>query len=307
MCLIGLLLFALTGITLSHARQIEATPQVTHRNLGLPVGLRAAIDGDDERKTGLPAAVGAWLDDRLQAQVTGRVAEWSADEIYLSMPRPGGDGWLSIASLDQLVITAPDGQTAKPEHAVTGKYRSVFDLQLTQQGTYKLALVNQGLFANYELDGQKKRWRGTAGEWATAIPAAAKNVQVTVFSSRVETFVSNGKPNATALKPSGRGLELVPVTRITDLVAGEAATFQLLLDGRPAADVKVSAIAGATRYRNAQDEQATRAGKDGKFQLTWPHAGMYWINASTQDGKSGVKQARQRRLSYTATLEVLPE
>lgn len=96
MCLIGLLLFALTGITLNHARQIEVTPQVTHRNLGLPVGLRAAIDGDDERKTGLPAAVGAWLDDRLQAQVTGRVAEWSADEIYLSMPRPGGDGWLSI-------------------------------------------------------------------------------------------------------------------------------------------------------------------------------------------------------------------
>lgn len=96
LCLIGLLLFALTGITLNHARQIEVTPQVTHRNLGLPVGLRAAIDGDDERKTGLPAAVGAWLDDRLQAQVTGRVAEWSADEIYLSMPRPGGDGWLSI-------------------------------------------------------------------------------------------------------------------------------------------------------------------------------------------------------------------
>jgi uncharacterized protein len=28
--------------------------------------------------------------------VAGRTAEWSADEIYLSMPRPGGDGWLSI-------------------------------------------------------------------------------------------------------------------------------------------------------------------------------------------------------------------
>ena len=211
------------------------------------------------------------------------------------------------ASLDQLVITAPDGQTAKPENASTGKYRSVFDLQLNQQGTYKLALVNQGLMASYELDGQRKRWRGHADELATAIPATAKNVQVTASSTRVETFVSNGKPNATALKPSGQGLELVPVSGVTDLVEGEPATFQLLLDGKPAAGLKVSAIAGATRYRNAQDEMTTQTGTDGKFELTWPHPGMYWVNASTQDDKSGVKEASKRRLAYTATFEVLPE
>ena len=105
----------------------------------------------------------------------------------------GADPWVTVdaaisndlyfpdhhaASLDQLVITAPDGQTAKPQNAATGKYRSVFDLQLTQQGTYKLALVNHGLSARYELDGQKKRWRGRADELATAIPAGAKNVEI---------------------------------------------------------------------------------------------------------------------------------
>ena len=234
----------------------------------------------------------------------------------------GADPWVTVdaaisndlfypdhhaASLDQLVITAPDGQTAKPQNASSGKYRSVFDLELNQQGTYKVALVNQGLFANYELDGQKKRWRGQADELATAIPKGAKNVQVTASSSRVETFISNGRPNDAALKPGGQGLELVPVTHVTDLVAGEPATFQLLLDGKPAADLEVSAIAGATRYRNAQDEITAKTSKDGRFQLTWPHAGMYWINASIQDGNSGVKQASKRRLSYTATLEVLPE
>jgi uncharacterized GH25 family protein len=234
----------------------------------------------------------------------------------------GADPWVTVdaaisndlfhpdhhaASLDQLVITAPDGQTAEPKNASIGKYRSVFDLELTRQGTYKVALVNQGLFARYELDGQRKRWRGKADELATAIPKAAKNVQVTASSSRVETFITNGKPNDAALKPSGKGLELVPVTHVTDLVAGEPATFQLLLDGKPASDLKVSAIAGATRYRNAQDEMTVQTGKDGKFELTWPHAGMYWINASAQDANSGVKQASKRRLSYTATLEVLPE
>jgi len=234
----------------------------------------------------------------------------------------GNDPWVTVdaaisndlffpdhhaASLDQLVITSPDGQTAKPENSETGKYRSVFDLHLDKPGTYKIALVNDGLFARYELDGQKKRWRGNAAELATAIPAAAKNVQITAANNRVETFVTNGKPNDLALKPSGLGLELVPVTRVTDLFSGEAATFQLLLDGKPAPDLKVIAIAGATRYRNAPEEITAQTGKDGKFQLTWPHAGMYWLNASVQDHKSAVKQASERRASYTATLEVLPE
>ncbi|HXD36391.1 MAG TPA: PepSY-associated TM helix domain-containing protein [Rhodanobacter sp.] len=96
LCLVGLLLFALTGITLNHARQIEATPQVTHRNVVLPMALRAAVGGDGERKAALPVDVGTWLDEELHARISGRTAEWSADEIYLSLPRPGGDAWLSI-------------------------------------------------------------------------------------------------------------------------------------------------------------------------------------------------------------------
>ncbi|NII71504.1 putative GH25 family protein [Dyella sp. SG562] len=234
----------------------------------------------------------------------------------------GADPWVTVdaavsndlffpdhvpGDLSRLVITAPDGQMAKPENSVTGKYRSVFDVHLTQQGTYKLALVNAGVFASYELGGEKKRWRGDAANLAKELPAGAKNVEVNESVNRVETFVTNGKPSDAALKPGGKGLELVPVTHVTDLVAGEGATFQLLLDGKPAGDVKVTAIAGATRYRNAQDEFDATTGKDGKFTLTWPKAGMYWINASTQDDKTSVKQAKQRRLSYTATLEVLPQ
>jgi len=96
LCLIGLLLFAVTGITLNHARQIEATPQVTRREAMLPTALHAAIAGEEVRKAALPAPVGAWLNEELHVQVGELAAEWSADEIYLSLPRPGGDAWLSI-------------------------------------------------------------------------------------------------------------------------------------------------------------------------------------------------------------------
>lgn len=211
------------------------------------------------------------------------------------------------AQLDQLTITAPDGTTVKPENPWTGKYRSAFDLPVPQKGTYRIALVNQGLFANYEVDGQKKRWRGKADELKTGIPANAKNVQVSEMASRVETFVTQGKPGGDALKPTGKGLELVPVTQPNDLVTGEQATFQLLLDGKPAPNLKVTAIAGATRYRNAQGEQDTQTDKDGRFSFTFANPGMYWVNASSEDGKTSVKEAKQRRVAYTATLEVLPQ
>src|SRR5262245_53479736 len=60
--------------------------------------------------------------------------------------------------LDALAITAPDGSKVLPENTSTGKYRSTFDVHLTQNGTYKLAVLNQGLFASYEENGAPKRW-----------------------------------------------------------------------------------------------------------------------------------------------------
>ncbi|MET0809384.1 MAG: PepSY-associated TM helix domain-containing protein, partial [Pseudoxanthomonas sp.] len=38
-CLIGMLLFSLTGITLNHAAKIEARPQVDNRSVQLPAAL----------------------------------------------------------------------------------------------------------------------------------------------------------------------------------------------------------------------------------------------------------------------------
>ena len=66
-------------------------------------------------------------------------------------------------------------------------------------------------------------------------------------------------------------------------------------------------VRGATRYRNAQEEITLKAAADGSFTVTWPEPGMYWLETSTTDGKTSSPQAKQRRLSYVATLEVLPQ
>lgn len=95
LCLVGMLLFAVTGITLNHASQIEARPVVTERQAALPEALQDALQLQTP-STGLPDALQHWLESELAVDLTGRHAEWSGDELYISLPRPGGDAWLSL-------------------------------------------------------------------------------------------------------------------------------------------------------------------------------------------------------------------
>jgi uncharacterized GH25 family protein len=210
-------------------------------------------------------------------------------------------------TLDALTITAPDGSRPAPQGAHTGHFRSVFDLELAAAGTYRIALVNNGLFASWEENGEPKRWRGTAEAFETDVPKHAAKLQVTQGAGRIETFVTAGAPDTKALAPTGIGLELAPTTHPNDLFAEETAQFALLLDGKPAANVEVRVIAGGTRYRNSLDEISTTTDAAGKFSITWPAAGMYWLQATVQDDKGLTPPATQRRASYVATLEVLPQ
>lgn len=99
-CLIGLLLFSLTGFTLNHANAIAGKPQVTTTTDDLPAGLLKPLQelaaGEGDAKRPLPHDVTKWLRDHLSVAADDDKAEWSADEIYLSLPRPGGDAWLTI-------------------------------------------------------------------------------------------------------------------------------------------------------------------------------------------------------------------
>jgi hypothetical protein len=100
MCLMGMFLFAITGITLNHASQIEAKPTIERLQATAPAALVAQLRGYAEQHDGakvpLPPAAEQWLQDTWKVQAGGRVAEWATDEIYLAMPRAGGDAWVRI-------------------------------------------------------------------------------------------------------------------------------------------------------------------------------------------------------------------
>lgn len=203
-------------------------------------------------------------------------------------------------------VAMPDGAPAKIENFATGKYRSTFDVHLTQKGTWKIYVANGGVMGSYMADGKEQRLpRGTTPDKiAGLIPAGATDVKLTEMANRYEVFVTSGAPTDTVLKPTGQGLEMVATTHPNDLVAGEPATFGFLLDGKPAAGLKVTLVKGGMRYRDNPDEKEQTTDAAGKVTVKWSGAGMYWLN-TTAMGQSVAIPNAAKRMSYTTTLEVL--
>ena len=127
--LAGLILFAITGITLNNAALFEGQPVTTRHEITLPpevhTGLTAwanpaASDASRDMPqletttsaaresaststptapkpaSTLPLLLENWLDQALGIRIAGRPVEVSAEEIYISLPEPGGDAWLAI-------------------------------------------------------------------------------------------------------------------------------------------------------------------------------------------------------------------
>jgi uncharacterized protein len=144
-CLLGLLLFAVTGITLNHSEQIDSAPRISEQRATVPAPLLqqlAALGAAAEEQQYTPApppALRSWIQDTFSVDVAAANGEWSAREVYLSMQRPGGDGWVSIS---------------------------------LRNGTAKHQDTDRGWIA-YLNDLHKGRYTGTAWAWFIDIVAAA--------------------------------------------------------------------------------------------------------------------------------------
>lgn len=279
-----------------------ATPALAHRQWLLPS--QTSFSGDDSWVT-VDAAV--------------------SNDLFYFEHRPG--------NISAVKAWAPDGTEVPLENKGAGQFRSSFDVHLTRKGTYRIGSAVDMVMGSYDLNGKTERLpRGTTtATLAQAIPAGATNVQTAEASTRNEIYVTVGEPTTAVFKTTGKGIELVPVTHPNDLVAGEAATFQFLLDGKPAANLPVTVIPGGIRYRDKLNQIDLKTGADGKVAITWPTPGMYWINVTTPNargegpgaggpdgagagapgagGEGGPPRAPagppQRRASFISTLEVL--
>lgn len=247
-------------------------------------------------------------------------------------------------NVDGVKVWAPDGSMGAIENAAKSKYRSTFDVRIDKPGTWRIGMENAGVSGSFKVDGEpwmvgRRRGPppgapgaggpgagGPGGAGAPGaggsggrpqidpshivagvddIPANATDLDLTETMGRNEFFVSAGEPSDALFTPTGKGLEFVPVTLPTDLVSNEPGQFRFLVDGKPAAGLEVEVIPGGRRYRDTDGSQKLKTDDQGVLTVQWPIAGMYWINASLTDAKPSHPKAGKRRMTYTATLEVL--
>jgi hypothetical protein len=70
---------------------------VSERVATLPQDLSAVLEKlPTQGKAPVPAELAAYASEALRVNISGREAELSPTEIYIALPRPGGDAWLSV-------------------------------------------------------------------------------------------------------------------------------------------------------------------------------------------------------------------
>ena len=94
--LIGMLAFAITGFLLNHGELIPAKPVVTHKEAQLVPSLLKELQTPAAADAPLPGAVADAVRDAVHLDPTGRKGEWTETDVYVALPRPGGDAWVSI-------------------------------------------------------------------------------------------------------------------------------------------------------------------------------------------------------------------
>ncbi|WP_167072053.1 PepSY-associated TM helix domain-containing protein [Sphingomonas vulcanisoli] len=94
--LVGILAFAITGFLLNHGELIPAHPIVAHKEAQLAPSLLAELKTPATSDAPLPAAVADAVRQAVKLDPAGRPGEWSDSDVYVALPRPGGDAWVSV-------------------------------------------------------------------------------------------------------------------------------------------------------------------------------------------------------------------
>ncbi|MBU2978171.1 DUF4198 domain-containing protein [Alteromonas sp. C1M14] len=214
-------------------------------------------------------------------------------------------------SLDSITVLSPSGEDVTKHHGQKLRYRSVFDINLKEEGTYRVFTASRSIMAFWkDENGKRKRWPGrgetaSVDEFDEAVPKDADDLQVIDSARRIDVFVTAKAPSDTVLKPTGNGLELNGETHPNDLYTGEAISLGFLMDGEAASSTKVTIVKEGEKYRDTDDAMTLTADENGEISVSFDEPGMYWLEAEYEDDKAKAP-AQQRRGMYVLVMEVLP-
>ncbi|WP_027014334.1 DUF4198 domain-containing protein [Comamonas composti] len=206
----------------------------------------------------------------------------------------------------RFTLTAPDGSVSPIGDVRQFRTRTVAEQKLPQEkGTYRISTGPRlgAIFRSWERAGKVE----VARDPATPVPEGAKLLSHYQSLSVSEAYITAGSPTRAALKASGEGLEIVPVTHPSDLFAGEAFEFLVHYQGQPLADQKVEIFRSPMDMASQHSVERLQTDARGRIAYTPAKPGVYLaLVRYRSDAPAGAK-APQYGNNYTLTFRVLAQ
>ncbi len=242
---------------------------------------------------------------------------------HFTVSKEGGD-WLTFdvtashgtfvfdkpAGSENAKVIMPDGRSEHPNFVVRGKRRSMFDFFFEDEGTHKVTVNGvPSYFTQYKAGPRDtmKRLRANKAERDALLPNESRDVITLLSFSRVESYITVGKPSDSAFKIDGKLLEMKPITHPSDIIEGEPATFQFFYNGEIQKGVKVDITRDGTLYRNHQEQIDVVSDDNGEITFTPDVAGRYVMKASHKgelvDNSLADKAMSSVHLTFEALLQ----
>jgi len=203
-----------------------------------------------------------------------------------------------VMKSDDFHAVGPDGARI-PITPVYFKDLTILEAATPTDGTWR---ITSGARA-----GRTSKVYRKGGEWVFLEPDKPTPTGVTVGEMQsittAETYVSRGAPSAGALAALGKGLEFHALTNPTEINVGEAAKFEVLLDGKPLANQKI-AIHRADDDADQDKPIEVTSDAAGRFEIKLAEAGVY--HAMTRHRISPAAGQPGRSLTYALTFEAAP-
>ncbi|NHI01038.1 hypothetical protein OJHNALOF_02072 [Oceanimonas sp. MB9] len=211
--------------------------------------------------------------------------------------------------LDYVTIYNPANEPGRIGSYFKGQRRSVFDLELTDSGTYKVELrTPERYITNYVIGKRNTQRRifGNKQEVQEQLPEAAREVTTYAVQSISAFYVTKQAPSREVLAATGKGFELDALTHPSDIVVGEEAGFRFTFNGEPVKDLKVEVVPYGTNYRDDRRQTELMTDANGEVHFTPEQGGPHLLSTGLRQPVDS-PLADQAGVNYLLTFEAMPE
>lgn len=206
----------------------------------------------------------------------------------------------------RFTLTTPAGEVVPFADVRQFKTRTVAEQKLTgEKGTYRLSTGPRlgAIFRAWQINGKTE----VARDPSQPMPEGAQLTAHYQTLSISESYVSAGAPSRGALKPCGKGLEIVPATHPSDLFAGEKFDFTVQFDGQPLADQKVDIHRSPMDLQSQNSTESLKTDAQGRISWTPAQPGIYLALVRHRAPAPQGAAAPAYGHNYTLTFRVLAQ